>query len=67
MLPARWMRYDLLPKNDNGKIDRPRLKEAFLAAESRQAQAEAPRPATQREGIAGIGARGVGANLAGTE
>jgi amino acid adenylation domain-containing protein len=67
MLPTRWMRYDLLPKNDNGKIDRPRLKEAFLAAESRQAQAEAPRPATQREGIAGIGARGVGANLAGTE
>jgi acyl-coenzyme A synthetase/AMP-(fatty) acid ligase len=36
MLPARWMRYDLLPKNDNGKIDRPRLKDAFLAAESRE-------------------------------
>jgi len=67
MLPARWMRYDLLPKNDNGKIDRPRLKDAFLAAESRQAQMEARHPATPREGIAGIGAGGVGANLAGTE
>jgi amino acid adenylation domain-containing protein len=38
MLPARWMRYDALPKNDNGKIDRPRLRNAFLAAESREAQ-----------------------------
>jgi len=37
MLPARWMRYDALPKNDNGKIDRPRLKNAFLAAEAREA------------------------------
>jgi len=36
MLPARWMRYDALPKNDNGKIDRPRLRNAFLAAESRE-------------------------------
>ena len=41
MLPARWMRHDALPKNDNGKIDRPRLKNAFAAAESRQAQMEA--------------------------
>jgi acyl-coenzyme A synthetase/AMP-(fatty) acid ligase len=40
MLPARWMRHDALPKNDNGKIDRPRLKNAFLAAEARQAQME---------------------------
>jgi amino acid adenylation domain-containing protein len=36
MLPARWMRYDALPKNDNGKIDRPRLRNAFLSAESRE-------------------------------
>src|SRR5437762_5111503 len=36
MLPARWVRYDALPKNNNGKIDRPRLKNAFLAAEARQ-------------------------------
>lgn len=33
MLPARWMQYSALPKNANGKIDRPRLKEQFLAAE----------------------------------
>jgi amino acid adenylation domain-containing protein len=41
MLPARWMRHDALPKNDNGKIDRPRLRSAFVLAESRQAQMEA--------------------------
>ena len=47
MLPARWMRYDVLPKNDNGKIDRPRLREGFRGAESRpvKAQVEAPSPA----------------------
>src|SRR2546428_8433976 len=47
MLPARWMRYDVLPKNDNGKIDRPRLREGFRNAESRplKAQGEAPSPA----------------------
>jgi len=41
MLPARWMRYDALPKNDTGKIDRPRLKEGFLGVESRLAPAQA--------------------------
>jgi len=35
MLPARWMRHDALPKNENGKIDRPLLKNTFLAAETR--------------------------------
>jgi acyl-coenzyme A synthetase/AMP-(fatty) acid ligase len=30
MLPHRWMRYEALPKNANGKIDRPRLKSGFL-------------------------------------
>lgn len=40
MLPARWMRFDALPKNANGKFDRPRLKEGFLIAESRPAQAQ---------------------------
>jgi len=47
MLPARWMRYDVLPKNDNGKFDRPRLKDNFRSAESRpvKAQVEAPSPA----------------------
>jgi len=44
MLPARWMRYDVLPKNDNGKIDRPQLKNAFLGAESRPVQTKATSP-----------------------
>jgi fengycin family lipopeptide synthetase D len=44
MLPVRWTRLDALPKNANGKIDRPRLKNAFLVSESRQAQAEASPP-----------------------
>jgi len=33
MLPVRWTEYPVLPKNANGKIDRPRLKDTFLAAE----------------------------------
>ena len=48
MLPARWKRYEVLPKNENGKIDRPRLKNAFLGAELRPAQAEAPAPGNAR-------------------
>ena len=44
MLPARWERYDALPKNANGKIDRPRLKNAFLVAESRETQMGASSP-----------------------
>jgi amino acid adenylation domain-containing protein len=44
MLPARWMRYDVLPKNENGKIDRPRLRDGFLSAESVPAKAQAPSP-----------------------
>jgi len=31
MIPARWLALPALPKNVNGKIDRPRLKESFLA------------------------------------
>ena len=34
MFPARWVAYDVLPKNPNGKIDRPRLKERFAQAEN---------------------------------
>jgi len=34
MFPARWMVYEVLPKNANGKIDRPRLKENFAKAEA---------------------------------
>jgi len=44
MLPARWMRYDVLPKNDNGKIDRPLLRNAFLDAERGPAHGEALSP-----------------------
>ena len=44
MLPARWMRNDALPKNANGKIDRPRLRNAFFCAEPRPVQMEAPSP-----------------------
>jgi len=29
MMPARWMRFDFLPKNANGKIDRRALRERF--------------------------------------
>jgi amino acid adenylation domain-containing protein len=35
MIPVRWMACDTLPKNANGKIDRPKLKELFLRAEVR--------------------------------
>ncbi len=34
MIPARWMTCSTLPKNANGKIDRPRLKELFLQTET---------------------------------
>jgi acyl-coenzyme A synthetase/AMP-(fatty) acid ligase len=30
MLPTQWMQLDHLPKNQNGKTDRPRLRELFL-------------------------------------
>jgi acyl-coenzyme A synthetase/AMP-(fatty) acid ligase len=32
MLPARWEVLNMLPKNVNGKIDRPALREQFIAA-----------------------------------
>jgi amino acid adenylation domain-containing protein len=35
MIPVRWMASPALPKNANGKIDRPKLKELFLEAETR--------------------------------
>ena len=41
MLPVRWMQYPALPKNANGKIDRPRLKDHFFAAEREPARLEA--------------------------
>jgi amino acid adenylation domain-containing protein len=36
MLPARWLQFAAFPRNANGKIDRPRIREAF---ESHAAQA----------------------------
>jgi amino acid adenylation domain-containing protein len=39
MLPVRWLEYRVLPKNANGKIDRPHLKNVFLAAEREPANA----------------------------
>jgi amino acid adenylation domain-containing protein len=41
MLPVRWMQFPALPKNANGKIDRPRLNECFFAAEREPAKLEA--------------------------
>ena len=32
MLPARWREHAALPRNANGKVDRPRLREEFLTA-----------------------------------
>ena len=32
MLPARWMALEQFPRNANGKVDRPRLREAFAAS-----------------------------------
>jgi acyl-coenzyme A synthetase/AMP-(fatty) acid ligase len=29
MLPSRWIAFDQFPRNANGKVDRPRLREAF--------------------------------------
>ena len=37
MMPARWSAYDALPRNANGKIDRPLLKEWFSAMDARAA------------------------------
>jgi acyl-coenzyme A synthetase/AMP-(fatty) acid ligase len=42
MFPARWMAFEALPKNPNGKIDRPLLKERFLQNEGDSATIAAP-------------------------
>jgi acyl-coenzyme A synthetase/AMP-(fatty) acid ligase len=42
MFPARWMAYEALPKNPNGKIDRPRLKERFTQNEAEPAVPKSP-------------------------
>ncbi|MGH8687810.1 MAG: amino acid adenylation domain-containing protein [Burkholderiales bacterium] len=40
MLPTRWMRWDALPRNANGKIDRPRLRTEFIRIEAQAPQAQ---------------------------
>jgi amino acid adenylation domain-containing protein len=37
MMPARWSAYEALPRNANGKIDRPRLKEWFSTMDAHAA------------------------------
>src|ERR1700739_1800581 len=44
MLPVRWMPYPALPKNANGKVDRPRLKDCFFAAERQPTTFESDSP-----------------------
>ena len=34
MLPARWLHCEALPRNTNGKVDRPELRRRFLEAET---------------------------------
>jgi acyl-CoA synthetase (AMP-forming)/AMP-acid ligase II len=41
MLPSQWMHFDELPLNGNGKVDRPRLKQHFMAAATAPAAAQA--------------------------
>lgn len=35
MMPTKWLAYDLLPKNANGKVDRPLLREHFRQRDAR--------------------------------
>ena len=48
MLPVRWMQCPTLRKNANGKIDRPWLKDFFLAAEGKPANSEDDPPTLTR-------------------
>jgi amino acid adenylation domain-containing protein len=57
MMPARWAAYQALPKNANGKIDRPRLKDAFnsnendeTVGESTQVPEKGPSTSTSAKG-----------------
>ena len=42
MLPTRWLELDALPKNANGKIDRPRLRELLSGTASATTTASGP-------------------------
>jgi amino acid adenylation domain-containing protein len=48
MLPARWLALSQLPKNPNGKIDRPGVRKLF--EEAAETEARSPQPATPRLG-----------------
>lgn len=48
MLPAAWQRCEKLPRNGNGKIDRPLLAEAFRASAAGDAAEPPPEARTQR-------------------
>jgi acyl-coenzyme A synthetase/AMP-(fatty) acid ligase len=48
MLPAKWRMFDALPKNVNGKIDRPRLRERFQESGSGRVGAEKRLRASKR-------------------
>jgi amino acid adenylation domain-containing protein len=48
MFPVRWTAYQALPKNANGKIDRPRLKAKFAEDEAAASGAQ-PASSTTRE------------------
>jgi hypothetical protein len=43
MLPVRWLAYETLPKNANGKIDRPQLRADFSEPEARSPLRTVPR------------------------
>lgn len=49
MMPARWMNCGVLPKNPNGKIDRPKLRELFLQAENSQSSPTGSAPPVQTQ------------------
>ena len=42
MLPSKWMEFEQLPKNANGKIDRPRLRDHFLSGATQPARSKQP-------------------------
>ena len=42
MLPSKWMEFERLPKNANGKIDRPRLRDHFLSGTQQPVRSHQP-------------------------
>ena len=53
MIPARWLCLDALPKNENGKIDRPVLRNHFLGAEAGLATSRTEEAPTEEAPLAG--------------